>query len=92
MLAAETVRGRWVRRNVDEILRHVIFDALQILFMVDVHVCGMNFRSLYGTEHMRESFFVEIGCSLRLLYLFGKYCWRHALCHVMKMTVAWTWT
>ena len=78
MLAAETLRGRWVRRNVDEILRHVIFDARQIIFMADVFVCGKNLRSLYGTQRMRESFYVEVGCSLRLgesfcvclLYLF----------------------
>ena len=65
MSAAETLRGRRVRRNVDETLRHVIFDARQILFMADFQVCGMNLRSLHGMERMREFFYVEIGCSLR---------------------------
>ena len=32
MSAAETSRGSRVRRNVDEVLRRVIFDARQILF------------------------------------------------------------
>ena len=41
MSVAETLRCRWVRRNVDEKLRHAIFDARQILFMADVFVCGM---------------------------------------------------
>ena len=54
MSVAETLRGRWVRRNVDEKLRHAIFDARQILFMADVFVRGMNLRSLHGTERMRE--------------------------------------
>ena len=49
MSAAETSRGRWVRRNVDETLRNVIFDARQILFMADFLVCGMNSRSLQAT-------------------------------------------
>ena len=40
--------------NVDETLRLAIFDARQILFMADVFVCGMNLRSLHGTERMRE--------------------------------------
>ena len=56
MSAAETLRGRWVRRNVDETLRHVIFDARQNLFMADFLVCGMNSRSLHGTERMRKIF------------------------------------
>ena len=64
MSAAETLRGRWVRRNVDEKLRHAIFDARQILFMADVFVCGMILRSLHGTERMRELFYAENGCSL----------------------------
>ena len=52
--------------NVDEKLRHAIFDARQILFMADfLLVCGMNLRSLHGTERVRELFYVEIGCSLR---------------------------
>ena len=65
MSAAEILRGRWVRRIVDETLRHAIFDARQILFMADFHVCGMNLRSLHGTERMRELAYVEIECSLR---------------------------
>ena len=36
MSAAETLRGRRVRRNVDEKLLHAIFDVRQILFMADV--------------------------------------------------------
>ena len=53
MSAAETLRGRRVRRNVDEKLLHAIFDVRQILFMRMFFVCGMNLRSLHGTERMR---------------------------------------
>ena len=35
MSAAEILRRQWVRRNVDETLRRVIFDARQILLMAD---------------------------------------------------------
>ena len=93
MSAAETLRGRWVRRNVDEQLRHAIFDARHILFMADVFVCGMNSRSLHGTERMREivlcgiwmfpAFLEEVFFEFTLFF-FWKYCWRHAPGHLTK--------
>ena len=89
------------RPNVDETLRHVIFDARQIRFTADVFVCGMNLRSLHGTERMREfflcgnwmfpAFWRKFLFEFTVSY-FWKYCWSHAPCHLTQMTVAWTWT
>ena len=36
--------SRWARRNVDEILRHVIYDARRILYLADVFDRGINLR------------------------------------------------
>ena len=46
-------------------------------FIADVFVCGMNLRSLHGTERMREIiFYEEIGCSLS----FGGRFWCEFYC------------
>ena len=75
---------------------------VESFFIAYVFVCGMNLRSLHGTERMRGIIFLwgkwmfpefwrKVLCEFTVSFL-RKYCWRHAPCHLTQMTAAWTWT
>ena len=68
--------------NVDEMLRHAIFDACQMLFVADVFVCTFTSRDGAHTgiisfgNWIFPAFWEEVFFRFTVSF-FGSICWRH---------------